>query len=55
MNNHWHFYVQTKLKKLGYLLGDAWLMENQQYKEYYVAMYFRDSWRNIPSFLKNVW
>lgn len=51
MNNHWHFYEQTKGTKLGDLLGDAWLMEHHQYKEYYVAMYFRDSWGKLPAFL----
>lgn len=51
MNNHWHFYVQIKGTKLGELLGDPWLMEHQQYKEYYVAMYFRDSWGKLPALL----
>lgn len=51
MNNHWHFYVHTKGTKLGDLLGDAWLMEHQQYKEYYVAVYFKDSWGKLPALL----
>eukprot|EP01018_Ginkgo_biloba_P039878 Gb_17993 [translate_table: standard] len=51
MNNHWHFYLHTKGTKLGDILGDTWLREHQQYKEFYAAMYFRDSWGKLPTLL----
>ncbi|KAI7987190.1 Exocyst complex component EXO70A1 [Camellia lanceoleosa] len=51
MNNHWHLYKHLKGTKLGSLLGDSWLREHEQYKEYYSAFYLRDSWGKLPSLL----
>uniref|UniRef100_A0A0D6R475 Exocyst subunit Exo70 family protein n=1 Tax=Araucaria cunninghamii TaxID=56994 RepID=A0A0D6R475_ARACU len=51
MNNHWHFYVHANGTKLGDLMGEPWLREHQQYKEYYAVMYFKDSWGKIPALL----
>ncbi|KAL0287776.1 UNVERIFIED_CONTAM: hypothetical protein Sangu_2679500 [Sesamum angustifolium] len=51
MNNHWHLYKYLKGTKLGGLLGDSWLREHEQYKEYYSTMYLRESWGKLPSLL----
>ncbi|KAL9442791.1 hypothetical protein AB3S75_016205 [Citrus x aurantiifolia] len=51
MNNHCHLYKSLKGTKLGDLLGDSWLREHEQYKDYYSTIFFRDSWGKIPSHL----
>lgn len=51
MNNHWHLFKQLRGTKLGDLLGDAWLREHEQYKDYYAAVFLRDSWGKLPSHL----
>ncbi|CAB4266575.1 unnamed protein product [Prunus armeniaca] len=51
MNNHWHLYRHLKGTKLGVLLGDAWLKEHEQYKDYYVTVFLRDSWGKLPGHL----
>ncbi|GAA0177493.1 membrane traffic protein [Lithospermum erythrorhizon] len=50
MNNHWHLYKHVKGTKLGGLLGDSWLREHEQYKEYYVT-FVRESWGKLPALL----
>ncbi|KAK6116959.1 hypothetical protein DH2020_049334 [Rehmannia glutinosa] len=51
MNNHWHLYKHLKGTKLGGLLGDSWLNEHEQYKEYYLTIYLRESWGKLPALL----
>ncbi|CAN6540134.1 unnamed protein product [Malus baccata var. baccata] len=51
MNNHWHLYKHLKGTKLGVLLGDAWLREHEQYKDYYLTVFLRDSWGKLPGHL----
>ncbi|KAL5699643.1 hypothetical protein ACHQM5_030518 [Ranunculus cassubicifolius] len=51
MNSHWHFYKHLKSTKLGDLLGDAWLREHEQYKDYYAASYLRETWAKLPVLL----
>lgn len=51
MNNHWHLYKNLKGTKIGDQLGDSWLKEHEQYKEYYVTFFLRDSWGKLPSHL----
>ncbi|KAF5743390.1 exocyst complex component EXO70A1 [Tripterygium wilfordii] len=51
MNNHWHLYRHLKGTKLGDLLGDSWLKEHEQYKDYYAAVFLRDSWGKLPGHL----
>ncbi|RWR91475.1 exocyst complex component EXO70A1 [Cinnamomum micranthum f. kanehirae] len=51
MNNHWHLFKHLKGTKLGELLGDAWLREHEQYKDYFSAIYMRDSWAKLPALL----
>lgn len=51
MNNHWHLYKHLKGTKLGGLLGDSWLKEHEQYKEYYSAFFLKESWGKLPALL----
>ncbi|KAM1022577.1 hypothetical protein ACFX15_042692 [Malus domestica] len=51
MNNHWHLYKHLKGTKLGFLLGDAWLREHEQYKDYYSTVFLRESWGKLPGHL----
>ncbi|KAL8499459.1 hypothetical protein ACS0TY_022428 [Phlomoides rotata] len=51
MNNHWHLFKYLKGTKLGNLLGDPWLSEHEQYKDYYSAMFLRESWGRLPALL----
>ncbi|KAL5852989.1 hypothetical protein ACOSQ3_008107 [Xanthoceras sorbifolium] len=51
MNNHWHLYKHLKGTRLGNLLGDSWLREHEQYKEYYATIFLRDSWGKLPGLL----
>lgn len=44
MNNYWYLYKYLKGIKFGSLLGDIWLKEYEQYKEYYVVVYLREIW-----------
>ncbi|KAF3446510.1 hypothetical protein FNV43_RR11689 [Rhamnella rubrinervis] len=38
MNNHWHLFKHLRGTKLGQLLGDSWLREHEQSKDYYAAV-----------------
>ncbi|XP_050216583.1 exocyst complex component EXO70A1 [Mercurialis annua] len=51
MNNHYHLYKHLKGTKLGNLLGDSWLREHEQYKDYYATIFLRDSWGKLPGHL----
>ncbi|XP_057527322.1 exocyst complex component EXO70A1 [Amaranthus tricolor] len=51
MNNHWHLYKHLRGTKLGNLLGDSWLKEHEQSKEYYAAFYLRETWAKLPALL----
>ncbi|PSS17601.1 Exocyst complex component EXO70A1 like [Actinidia chinensis var. chinensis] len=51
MNNHWHLYKHLKGSKLGTLLGDPWLREHEQFKEYCLAIFLRESWAKLPALL----
>lgn len=51
MNNHWHLYKHLKGTKLGSLLGESWLREHEQYKEYHSAIFLRESWGKLPALL----
>lgn len=51
MNNHWHLYKNLKGTKLGDLLGESWLKEHEQYKDYHATFFLRDSWGKLPSHL----
>ena len=51
MNTHWHFYKHLKSTKVGDLLGEAWLKEHDQSKEFYAASYMKDTWAKLPPIL----
>ncbi|KAJ1260659.1 hypothetical protein BS78_10G250000 [Paspalum vaginatum] len=51
MNVHWHFFKHLKGTKLAELLGDAWLREHEQYKDYYSAVFLRESWGTLAPLL----
>ncbi|OEL37450.1 Exocyst complex component EXO70A1 [Dichanthelium oligosanthes] len=51
LNVHWHFFKHLKGTKLGELLGDAWLREHEQYKDYYSAVFLRESWGTLAPLL----
>ncbi|KAI4337427.1 hypothetical protein L6164_015847 [Bauhinia variegata] len=51
MNTHWHLYKHLKGTKLGDLLGDTWLREHEQCKDYYSAILLRESWGKLPGHL----
>ncbi|KAJ8763755.1 hypothetical protein K2173_003537 [Erythroxylum novogranatense] len=51
MNNHYHLFKHLKGTKLGDLLGDSWLREHEQYKDYYATIFLRDSWGKLPGHL----
>ncbi|XP_066317877.1 exocyst complex component EXO70A1-like [Miscanthus floridulus] len=51
MNTHWHFFRHLKATKLGEVLGDVWLREHEQYKEYYLSMFIRESWGALSPLL----
>ena len=43
MNNHCHF-SNLRGTKLGDMMGDSWLASHDQYKDYYAALYLKESW-----------
>ncbi|XP_027329504.1 exocyst complex component EXO70A1 [Abrus precatorius] len=51
MNNHWHLCKHLKGTKLGELLGDSWLRDHEQYRDYYSTIFLRDSWGKLPGHL----
>ncbi|KAL3566013.1 hypothetical protein D5086_031428 [Populus alba] len=51
MNNHYHLYKHLKGTKVGDLSGDSWFREHEQYKDYYAAIFLRDSWGKLPGHL----
>ncbi|GJM90206.1 hypothetical protein PR202_ga06464 [Eleusine coracana subsp. coracana] len=51
MNTHWHFFKNLKATKLGEILGDVWLREHEQYKDYYLTMFIRESWGALSPLL----
>ncbi|XP_074319693.1 exocyst complex component EXO70A1-like [Silene latifolia] len=51
MNNHWHLYKHLKGTKIGNLLGDSWLKEHEQSKEYHAAIFLRETWGKLPTLL----
>lgn len=50
MNNHCHFY-SLRGTVLGDMMGDSWLRAHEQYKDYYAALYLRNSWGNLQPIL----
>lgn len=50
MNNHCHF-CNLQGTELGKMLGDSWLKAHEQYRDYYVEIYVRESWGEIFALL----
>lgn len=46
MNNHCHFH-NLKGTMLGNMMGDSWLRAHEQYRDYYAALYLKDSWGKL--------
>ncbi|TKY64681.1 Exocyst complex component EXO70A1 [Spatholobus suberectus] len=46
MNNHCHF-CNLRGTVLGNMMGDSWLGAHEQYKDYYAALYLRNSWGKL--------
>ncbi|XP_030947467.1 exocyst complex component EXO70A1 [Quercus lobata] len=51
MNNHWYLYKHLKGTKVGDLLGDSWLKEHEQSKDYHSTYFLKDSWGKLPGHL----
>ncbi|GKV12054.1 hypothetical protein SLEP1_g23256 [Rubroshorea leprosula] len=50
MNNHCHFH-SLKVTSLGSMMGDSWLSAHGQYKDYYAALYLKETWGKLLHFL----
>jgi len=50
MNNHCHF-CNLRGSVLGNMMGDSWLRAHEQYRDYYAALYLRNSWGKLLSIL----
>ncbi|KAG6706239.1 hypothetical protein I3842_07G214200 [Carya illinoinensis] len=51
MNTNWHLYKHLKGTRVGDLLGDSWLKEHEQSKDYHATVFLRESWGKLPSHL----
>ncbi|XP_010479655.1 PREDICTED: exocyst complex component EXO70A1-like isoform X1 [Camelina sativa] len=52
MNNHSHF-CGLRETHLGEMMGESWLNAHEQYRDYYAALYVKESWGNLLSLLTN--
>ncbi|KAJ4896654.1 exocyst subunit exo70 family protein G2 [Raphanus sativus] len=50
MNNHCHF-SSLRDTHLGNMMGESWLKAHEQYKDYYAALYVKESWGKLLSLL----
>ncbi|WCJ28537.1 exocyst subunit exo70 family protein G1 [Euphorbia peplus] len=50
MNNHFHF-GNLGDTKLGILMGDSWIDAHNQYKDYYMKLYLKETWGKILEIL----
>ncbi|KAJ9168635.1 hypothetical protein P3X46_020135 [Hevea brasiliensis] len=50
MNNHFHF-CNLKGTKVGELMGDSWFKGHEQYKDYFMTLYLRETWGKIVALL----
>ncbi|CAH8295934.1 unnamed protein product [Eruca vesicaria subsp. sativa] len=50
MNNHSHF-CGLRETHLGKIMGESWLSAHEQYKDYYAALYVKESWGKLLSLL----
>jgi len=52
MNNHSHF-CGLRETYLGEMMGESWLNAHEQYRDYYAALYVKESWGHLLSLLTN--
>ncbi|CAF2081348.1 hypothetical protein BRARA_F00240 [Brassica rapa] len=52
MNNHSHF-CGLRETPLGLMMGESWLNAHEQYRDYYAALYVKESWGKLLSLLNN--
>lgn len=52
MNNHCHF-CGLRETHLGKMMGESWLNAHEQYRDYYAALYVKESWGKLLSLLNN--
>lgn len=52
MNNHSHF-CGLRETHLGEMMGESWLNAHEQYRDYYAALYVKESWGSLLSLLTN--
>ncbi|KAL0696708.1 hypothetical protein Bca4012_063888 [Brassica carinata] len=52
MNNHSHF-CGLRETYLGNMMGESWLNAHEQYRDYYAALYVKESWGKLLSLLNN--
>ncbi|KAJ4917779.1 exocyst subunit exo70 family protein G2 [Raphanus sativus] len=52
MNNHNHF-CGLRETHLGLMMGESWLNAHEQYRDYYAALYVKESWGKLLSLLNN--
>ncbi|KAF8101045.1 hypothetical protein N665_0211s0034 [Sinapis alba] len=52
MNNHSHF-CGLRETHLGLMMGESWLNAHEQYRDYYAALYVKESWGKLLSLLNN--
>ncbi|KAF8047787.1 hypothetical protein N665_2828s0001 [Sinapis alba] len=50
MNNHCHF-CDLRDTHLGKMMGESWLNAHEQYRDYYAALYVKESWGKLLSLL----
>ncbi|KAH0926001.1 hypothetical protein HID58_018257 [Brassica napus] len=50
MNNHSHF-SGLRETHLGKMMGESWLSAHEQYRDYYAALYVKESWGKLLSLL----
>ncbi|CAH8302817.1 unnamed protein product [Eruca vesicaria subsp. sativa] len=50
MNNHTHF-CGLRETHLGKMMGESWLSAHEQYRDYYAALYVKESWGKLLSLL----
>ncbi|CDY55664.1 BnaC06g04710D [Brassica napus] len=52
MNNHSHF-CGLRETPLGLMMGESWLNAHEKYRDYYAALYVKESWGKLLSLLNN--
>ncbi|KAG9148219.1 hypothetical protein Leryth_025700 [Lithospermum erythrorhizon] len=51
MNCHWYLYKNVRGTKLGDLMGEDWLTQQEEYVKHYKTILLKESWERLPSLL----